>query len=138
MRNFVNRTTVWVADESGPMIWGLIVRFRWFIAIIVLAAIFFNDGEEILLGWFDLNLELIRHLRVIPEVGPKLELFFRFINGERIMVIAEVTLPILLLGWTRRRLRVRVSRDRRSNWDRRFWHACHRKLHPGRELAEAS
>lgn len=128
---------IWLADEGGPKIWSLIVAFRWFIAIGILAAIFLvggEEGERILLSWFDFNLELIRHLRGIPGIGTKLELFSRFINGERLLVFAEITFPILAVGWARRRFRVRVSRERRSRWDARFWLFVRQVIFPRREV----
>ena len=121
MQHFLETATARVADEAGPMIWTIIVRLRWLIAIVVLAVIFFSGGEEVLLNWFDLNLDILRMLRDVPVVGSKFEVFLRFFNVERWMVIGEIGLPLLIFGWARRRLRVRVCRKERHTWDERFW-----------------
>ncbi|RJQ35498.1 hypothetical protein C4556_00145 [Candidatus Parcubacteria bacterium] len=136
IRHYLKTGTAIVADETGPVIWTIIVRLRWLIAIAILAAIFFTGGEEVLLGWFDFNLEILRLLRDIPVVGGKVEVFLRFFNVERWMVIGEIGLPLLIVGWARRRLRVRVCRHGHDTWDRHFWLFCRHFLFPRRRNVE--
>ncbi len=120
MQHFTKRASIWIADESGPMIWGLIIRLRFFIALLVLAVVYYTK-KELFLDWFDFNLALIQKIRQIPVIGVDAELFLRFFNIERWMVFGEISVPLLIFAWTRRRLRVRASRDQRSHWDARFW-----------------
>lgn len=117
----------WVGDEMGPKIWALIVTFRWWIAVVALIGTYFVD-KGILLRWFDFNEDLLRNVRNIPYFGEDLELAFKLLAFERIMAIAEITFPLFLIGWTRRRLRIRKNRERRASWDAWFWNGVRRAV----------